>query len=69
MNIDDHISFDTNHYSVPHNQVHELVEVRDRSLPPSGREVDSEKPHTASIAAFLSDMPGVLGTPTAGRTH
>lgn len=28
VNIDYHIAFDTNYYSVPHNLVHELVEVR-----------------------------------------
>ncbi len=28
VNIDDHIAFDTNHYSVPHNLVDEPVEVR-----------------------------------------
>ena len=28
VNIDYHIAFDTNYYSVPYNLVHELVEVR-----------------------------------------
>jgi hypothetical protein len=30
VNIDYHIAFDTNYYSVPYNLVHELVEVRSR---------------------------------------